>query len=149
MHGADEDDLVVAAATPSTVKAAAAFVALAGLFVALTGLQAISFRWSQPWRNAMPLVFLALGVAMIPLGAMLYRGRAFAAIGGLACAGICALGTCTWFVVTWGSVFSLMNIAAVPLCVLGALFSGLSIPATRRMAEARARLADQGLDVGF
>ena len=144
-----EDDLIVAAATPTEVKAAAAFVALAGLFVALTGLQVVSVRWVEAWRNVIPMFFLAVGVALVPIGAALYRGRFGAAIAGLALCTLCVLATCTWFVATWGSVFSLMNIAAVPLSVLGALLSGLSLPGTRKMAQARARLADEGMDVGF
>jgi len=145
----DDDDLVAAAATPMEVRAGAAFMALGGLFVALTGLQVISVTWHEGWRNLVPYVFLAVGGLMVPTGATLYRGSHRSAILGLALCTVATLGTCGWFVTTWGSVFSLMNVAAVPMAVIGAVLCGLSLPATKKMAEARERLADEGLNLGF
>jgi len=145
----DDDDLVAAASAPMEVKAGAAFVALGGLFVALTGLQVISVTWHDEWRNLVPYFFLGVGGLMVPTGATLYRGNPRAALLGLVLCTLSTLGTCGWFVTTWGSVFSLMNVAAVPMAVVGAVLCGLSVPATRKMAEARERLADEGLNLGF
>jgi len=144
-----DDDLMAAASTPTEVKAAAAFVALGGLFVALTGLQVISVTWHDEWRNLAPYLFLGMGALMVPTGAILYRGNPKAALLGLLLCTFSMFGTCGWFITTWGSVFSLMNIAAVPMVVIGAVLCGLSIPATRKMAAARERLADEGLNLGF
>lgn len=145
----DDDVLMEAATTPTEVKAAAAFVALGGLFVALTGLQVISVHWRDDWRNLAPYLFLGIGGLMVPTGAVLYRGNPNAAILGLLLCTFAMFGTCGWFITTWGSVFSLMNVAAVPMAVIGAVLCGLSVPATRKMANARERLADEGLDLGF
>jgi len=144
-----DDDLIAAASAPTEVKAAAAFVTLGGLFVALTGLQVISVNWHDEWRNLAPYLFLGIGGLMVPTGAILYRGNPKAALLGLILCTFAMFGTCGWFMGTWGSVFSLMNIAAVPMAVIGAVLCGLSVPATRKMAAARERLADEGLNLGF
>jgi hypothetical protein len=145
----NDEDLVMAAAPTTEVKAAAAFTALTGLFVALTGVQVVSVHWRDEWMNAMPYVFLSGGPLLLLLAHRTYRGGAKANVGAFALTTFFALGTCGWFLFTWGSVLSIMNMAAIAFSILGSLFCALAMRHTRRMAEARERLADEGMSLGF
>lgn len=145
----NDDDLATAAAPRLEVKGAAACFALAGLFTTLTGVQILGVEWVAAWMNAARYVFLGLGVALFVIGLRIYRGDARANVFGLVVAPLASLFAMVWFVVTFGAILSLMNVVAVGMTGLAALLGLLALRHTRRMADAKARLADEGMSLGL
>lgn len=145
----NDDDLATAAAPSLEVKGAAATFALAGLFTTLTGVQILGVEWMASWMNAGRFVFLGMGVALFVLGLRIFRGDALANLVGVGVAAVAALVGAGWFIATFGSILSLMNVLATGLCGLATLLALLALRHTRRMADAKARLADEGMSLGL
>lgn len=144
-----DDDLMVAGTPTGLVKAASTVLALAGVFIALTGVQVLGARFFEAWVNAVPPLFLVMGIALVPAALSLFRGSMFAAVAAVAIAGLAFLMTSAWFIFTFGSILSLMNVMAVPMAGLGALLGLLALPHVRKMAQAKQRLAEQGMSLGL
>lgn len=146
-YSADAD---IADAEPAAlVKMAAAAQALCGLFVFLTGLQIVGVRGSASFVRLIPYIFMALGASQIVFGAMLLRARRWASLGGVALNGLTALTMVSWFVYSFGSITSCIGMLCVPLSGLALLLGAFSVPAVKRTADARQRLADQGMNLGL
>ncbi len=144
-----DDDLMTAGTPTGLVKAASIVLALAGVFVALTGAQVLGTRFYVEWANAVPPALLALGLCLIPAALSTFRGSMLAAILAVTFGGLAFLLCSGWFIYTFGTVFSLMNVLAVPMAGLGALLGLLAFPHVRKMAQAKQRLADQGMSLGL
>ena len=145
----NDDDLTIAATPNVEVKGAAACFAIGGLFLVLTGVQILGLRWYASWMNLGKWAFFALGALTFVLGLRIFRGDARANAIGVGVAGIDALFGAGWFVLTFGAILSLMNVLAVVVCALAAVLAIFSLKHTRRMSEARARLADEGMSLGL
>ncbi len=146
---ASDDDLALAAAPNLEVKGAAGSCALSGLLLVLTGVQILGVRWIDEWMNYGRFVFIALGVVLFVLALRIYRGDHRANLVALGVAGLAAAVGAGWFFVTFGSVLSLMNVAAVGMTGLATLLCLFSLGRTKKMDAARRRLADEGMSLGL
>jgi len=145
-------DSDVAATAPTTmVKVAASLQALCGLFWALAGLQSVvSLTFRSPFVGAMPWLMIVGGIAMIALGAKIYRAHGTAAIAGAMLGAVCALAMASWFIGTMMiGVFSCISLLVMPLALGACITAVLAIGPSRQASAARQRLADQGLDLGL
>lgn len=144
-----EDDLIAAAAPTALVKIAAVAMGLSGVLVALSGLQVAGGFFAYVWLEALAYALLGLGVAQVVLAALVYRARAWAAYLGAANGVLMALAITGWFIATLGSFFSCLVVIAIPVSGLAALLAVAAVFPVRRAAEARQRLADEGLNLGL
>ena len=137
-------------ADPSAlVKMAAAVQALAGLFVGLTGLQLVGTRWVAGWPDYAPYVLLALGASHVFLGATVFRARNWAAVTSAGLGVVTALVMIGWLFYVFTTIMSCILYVAVPFAVLNAILSFVALSGVRTTAEARRRLAEQGMNLGL
>ncbi|MFW5921232.1 MAG: hypothetical protein ACOCUS_05275 [Polyangiales bacterium] len=133
------------------VLAAAAFQVLTGLSVVLTGLQpmlfGVRYRDIFDW---MPWVLVVAGVIAMVFGAAVGRAREWAAVSGAALSVVLLLGMLAWLVANlmWG-VFSCPGMLAVPLALAASVLGVLAVKPCMRATEARRRLRDEGMELGF
>lgn len=139
-----------AAEPPGVVKIAAAVQALAGLFVGLCGLQVVTgVVWAHAWMGAIPYVLLLIGGGAIFMAANQYRARAWAGVGSAVYDAVLALVATGWGMFSFTGMFSCMTVVAVPLALLSGLLSLLAMKGVKDTADARRRLADQGMGLGL
>lgn len=104
-------------------------------------------------EGAVALVpYLMVGLAALfgALAVKVYRGRPWAAIGGLVLAILTSLGMALWFLLSAASGFiSLLALLVPMLAAVAAVFSGLAIGPCLRAAQARRRLAASGVPMDF
>lgn len=143
------DDFITAGTPHLIVTLGSVAGALAGLFVALTGAQLLGARFIAAWMNLGCFFFIGVGVAMIPAAFQTYRGVFPAAVGMIILSTIGFLVMAGWCVLTCGSVFSLMNLLAIPVSALATLLVGLGLPKVKLMSDAKRRLAEQGFSLGL
>lgn len=145
----DDADADLEKAEPSAlVRLAAVAQALTGLLVGLCGLQLVGSLLG--WPRFVPWVQLALGPLQLYLGAMVFRARPWAAFAGAGLGGVAALLMVGWLVfLASRAAFSCMVFVTAPLSVLSALLAVAAIGGVSQTAEARRRLADQGMNLGL
>lgn len=144
-----EDDLEIAGSATAKVKAAVVCTIMGALFLLLTGVQLIGTVFRADWMNIPKYVFLGSGVLLIGLSVRTFRGRLTDAIGASALSPLACLAAALWFIVTFGSILSLMNVFAVVMLGVATLLQFLAFSDVRRMSAARQRLADDGLSLGL
>ena len=143
------DDDFAAAAPTTVVRACSGVLMVAGLLTALTGLQLV-LSYLIGALALVPYVLLVLGVAGIALGWMAGRARWWAATFGLALAVLLAFVNLGWFVYAVANGFySCMSMVSVPAAIGAAVAMVFTLQPVKRATLARARLRDQGLDVGI
>ncbi len=143
----DDADL---AAPSLLVRIAGRVVLVAGVFTVLLGVQTLSnLRMVGLWMVVPPLQLLG-GAAMAVCGWKLSRARGWAALAALIVSALSAVTTTLWSVVALlNGYVSLLSFMVVVGGVAGAVMAGLTIGECRRADAARARLAEQGLDMGL
>jgi hypothetical protein len=143
-------DEIHAAQPPLIARVGGGIVLGAGALAILLAIQTFSGFWVSPGFTIFLAVIAVLGAATGAVGLMIMRARAWAAIAGVACAGLLFLATTTWLVASMGSgLLSLFAMGAPLLSLTAAVFAGGSIGPCRRASAARARLVAQGLDLGI
>jgi len=140
---------IQAAEPPILVKFASVAQGLAGLFVGLTGLQMVDFRWRVEWASYVPYCLLFLGAAGLGMSAMLYRSRRWAGIASPILGAVTALTMVGWLFHVLTNVFSCIMWVAVPLSCLSTILSAVSVGPVLRTAAARRRLSDRGMNLGL
>ena len=132
------------------VKIAAAVLGVAGLMIALVGLQLIGLHFYRyPELGYVKFGYMLSGVVSIALAAQLYRARPWAPIAAGAVASLTAIALFAWLVFLFADVFSCLAIISLPLMGLSAILAFASIPAVQKTVAARNRLASQGMPLGF
>jgi hypothetical protein len=144
-------DADVSAAQPNVVvKLSAALYALTGVFVALCGLQLVSFEFYEyPILAALPYVLIGGGAGLLYLGTRVYRARTWAALGALGLAPALLLVLGGWIAYSVTAVFSCMVLLSLPLLVLSCVLGAVALGGVRRAAAARARLDAAGMSLGL
>lgn len=145
------DDADMAAAAPSTiVRMASGLVMVAGLAVALVGVQnLVGFRITGGYF-AMLVGLVVLGVVAIGVGWVHGKARAWAALASLVIAVLMLLAAGTWLVVSFmGGGLSVMALGAVGLSGVAVVIVPFSLGPSRRATEAQTRLRDAGMDLGL
>ena len=143
-----DDDFATAAPT-TAVRLCSGVLMVAGLLTALTGLQLV-LSWLVGAVAAVPYVLLALGVSGIAIGWHAGRARWWAATSGLAIAVLLAFVNLGWFVYAAAhGLYSCMSLISVPAAMGAAVAMVFTLQPVKRATLARARLRDQGMDVGI
>lgn len=148
---ADAEELDAALASPSLLVRIAGRVALvSGVFTLLLGVQTLSnLRFAGLWA-VVPVLQLVCGAGLAVSGWKLSRARGWAAISATALGALTALGTTTWTVMALlAGYVSLLSFMVVLGAVASAVMAGITIGECRRADGARARLEEQGLNLGL
>ncbi len=144
-----EDD-IAEAVPPPIARVAGGLVALAGAVVALTGVQTMMIaRIRGPFAST-PWVLLLLGVPHLLLGAMVFRARAWAALVSIVGTALLALTSGAWLVFSLGHfLFSLYALGSPMAAVAALVLSLVALGPCQRASAARARLREQGMNLGI
>lgn len=134
-----------------TVSAAAALNGASGVIAVLTGLQfTTSASFHEPLYNALPWALTALGAVQAGLALMVLRNHHGATIAVSFVALLVAIAAVAWAGLAWSSGFgSPMAIVEIPLAGCAAILAPFALGPTRRARDARRRLQDSGMDLGF
>lgn len=144
-----EDD-IAAATPPLLARVAGGVVVLAGLVVALTGVQTTMIvRLFWPFAIG-PWLQMGLGLPALVVGALVFRARAWAALVAIGLMLLLTLVGAGWlYVSVTHGLFSLFAVGS-PFVAMGALvLSILSVGPCQSATDARARLAAQGMSLGI
>ncbi|MGD0528292.1 MAG: hypothetical protein ABSE49_24365 [Polyangiaceae bacterium] len=143
-----EDDVAAAVPTP-LVRVAGAAIALAGGVVGLTGLQTLMFTM-RGYVALAPYLLIGTAVPHLLLGIMVFRARAWAALASIVGCLLLSLVSGAWLVVAIGHLlFSLYALLAPMASAAALVFAFLALAPCTRATAARARLRDQGMDLGI
>jgi hypothetical protein len=132
------------------MRAGGGAVLAAGALVLLVSLQTFTGFTLSTTATAVLLVVTLFGLASAVAGLMLMRARAGSAVAGLIASGLLFLASTGWLLFSLsGGLFSLFALLAPMVAFLAIVLSAVSLGPCRRVSEARARLAAQGLDLGM
>jgi hypothetical protein len=141
---------IMAAQPPPVVRAGGGAVLAAGALVLLVSLQTFTGFTLSTTATAVLLVVTLFGLASAVAGLMLMRARAGSAVAGLVASGLLFLASTGWLLFSLsGGLFSLFSLLAPGVASLAIGLSAVSLGPCRRVSEARARFAAQGLDLGI
>lgn len=143
------DDEMSAAQPSLIVKLAALAYAIAGVLVALCGVQLLTMLLDgYEIPTPLPYLLIAGGVGLLYLGARVFRARTWAAFAALGLAPVLLLILVGWLAYSVTAIFSCIVLVCPPMLALSALLGGVSLGGVRRAAAARARLDAAGLSLG-
>lgn len=125
-------------------------MALAGIVVALTGAQTLAMVTIRGPLAAMPYVLALLGVIEIAAGTLVFRARAWGAIGALVGSAMCVLASGFWLLVSMGhGLLSLYALASPFVSIVAGIMAVVALGPCERASAARRRLREQGMDLGI
>jgi hypothetical protein len=144
-----EDD-IAAATPPLMARVAGGADALAGLVVALTGVQTLTLVELRAPYAAAPWVLVALGLTTVVLGVFVFRARVVAAIAAIGAGGLLVLASGAWLVLSFThGLFSLFAMAAPFVATAALVLTFLALGPCQRASAARDRLSAQGMNLGI
>jgi hypothetical protein len=147
-QNAEED---IAAATPPLIaRIAGGLVALAGLVLALTGVQTLAMVTIRGSLSMVPYVLALLGVIEIAAGTLVFRARAWGAIAAIGMSFVAVLTSGFWLLVSMGhGLLSLYAMASPFVSLVGGIMAIVAMGPCERASAARRRLREQGMDLGI
>jgi hypothetical protein len=147
-HNAEED---IAAATPPVIaRIAGGLVALAGIVVALTGVQTLAMVTIRGPLATVPYVLALLGVIEIAAGTLVFRARAWGAIAAIGTSVVNVLASGFWLLVSMGhGLLSLYALASPCVSIVAGVMAIVAMGPCERASAARRRLRAQGMDLGI
>jgi len=147
-HSAEED---IAAATPPVIaRIAGGLVALAGMVVALTGVQTLAMVTIRGPLALVPYVLALLGAIEIAAGTLVFRARGWGAIGAVGTSFVNVLASGFWLLVSMGhGLLSLYALASPCVSLVGGIMAVVAMGPCERASAARRRLREQGMDLGI
>jgi hypothetical protein len=144
-----EDD-ILAAAPPFLSRVAGGIVALAGVVVALTGLQTLLIVTVRGFFAVAPYVLLLLGAGEVVLGAVVFRARVWGALVAAGTSLVLVILSAVWLFFSFGhGLLSLFALTAPFGSGAAAVLAFLAIEPSQRASAARARLREQGMNLGI
>lgn len=147
-----EDLLDPSLTQPDTmVTFAAVFYAIGGLLTATTGLQSVtSLVFFVLLLKIVPWAQLVFGVALVVIGARVYKTRLRAAQLGVGLASMAFALNLGWLIYGLSnSIFSCAAIMALPLNLGAVVFGILALKPCARAEAVREKLLEEGLELGF
>jgi hypothetical protein len=140
---------IQAARAPTIVRAAGGAVLGAGALVLLVVVQTFTGFGLSSRATVFLAVLALIAAGAVGAGVLLMRARAGSAVFGLVASIVLFLATCAWlFFSVAGGLLSAFGLLSPVVGLLGIGLSAAAIGPCRQVAEARARLAAQGLDLG-
>lgn len=144
-----DDDDMDALSQLGMARAAGAATAVAGLSTVLSSLQTWLMVRFAGVLVAAPWLVLAMGVFAIYLGAKLAGAHRWAAVATVAYAGVLFVVTTGWAITTYLLHFTAFFLLLSPVASITSLvLAVVAIPTCDRAERARARLAQQGIELG-
>ena len=140
----------IAAATPTSLcRAAGGMLGAAGFVTTAVAVQIFSTLKVYGWFNIVLASMVIVGLCSLPLGAMILRGRDWAASIAVVLAPVMFLLCCTWVFLSFrGGVFSMLALMSVGLSMFASALVPLAMKDCDKSSEARRTLARAGLDLG-
>lgn len=152
---ASDKDLAAIEAS-SLVKASSATHGIAGVTVALTGIQFVTSGSFYEWSlNLVPWALVLLGVVQAGVALLVLRNHHPAAIAGVLVGGASFLGSLAWIaLIAWlatqgAYILSIVALASAPAAGAAALLAPFTLSHTKRGWEAKKRLQAAGIELGF
>lgn len=135
----------------ASVSAAAALNGMSGLIATLTGLQfTTSASFHDPLYDAVPWSLVGLGVVQLGLALLVLRNSHAATIAVSLLAPVIAVVAVGWaLLASSNGIWSPIAMCEVPLAGTAALLAPFALGPTRRARDAKRRLQDSGMDLGF
>jgi hypothetical protein len=144
-----EDD-IAAATPPLLARVAGGADALAGLLVALTGVQTLTLVNLRAPYTLAPWVLVALGLPTVVLGTFVFRARAIAAIAAIGAGVVLVLASSAWLILSFThGLFSLFAMASPFVAAAAMVLTILALGPCQRASSARERLSAQGMNLGI
>jgi FtsH-binding integral membrane protein len=142
------DALLDRARIPTTIKAAAITLALAGLMCAIWGVQNVTLvRWVGLYAVG-PWALMVLGAAGIGVSAKLVRARRWALGAGIASAVALLVTSLVFFILSGLSgVYTMLSVMGAAASISAVIFTVLAAGPFRELMETRRRLRDAGYDL--
>jgi asparagine N-glycosylation enzyme membrane subunit Stt3 len=149
-NGDGQDADLQAITVPSSVKVGGGTLLLLGVLTLVLCLQTSLVVRFNAIGTPIVLLMFAIGLASALVGYYLTRGSGKAAVSGTVLAVVSFFLLAAWVGFSlYNGLLSLLSISLLPLSLLAATFSALSISWARRADLARERLRAQGLDLGL
>jgi hypothetical protein len=133
---------------PTSVKTAAAALALTGLACGMLGVQNLTLvHWLGAWIIP-PLVLLVGGAAALVVGAKLMHARRWSLWAALVTSSVLSLGCVAFLVLSvMSGVFSSIAVLAACGAVIALVLTAVAVGPFRGLQATRARLRDAGYDL--
>ncbi len=148
LPAAEEDALIVNGT--SLNRGASAITAIGGLLTALLGAQLLELNFRVAAMNAIPYVWIIVGVTLILLATRLYRARRIATLASAAVAGVSVVLLLAWAIYGFSrGIISCLAFLAPATLMLATLFCAFAIKPAIKAEAARKRLSDEGIELGF
>ncbi len=147
---ADAERDIAESSPPVLARVAGGVVGLAGLVVALTGAQTMMMVRVHGLLAAAPWALIGLGLVEAGLAALVFRARAWGVGVAIGVSFTLVLSSSAWLLVSVGSgLLSLYALAGPAVSLAAAVLSLLVMGPSQRASAARARLKEQGMDLGI
>jgi hypothetical protein len=145
----NEDADYEALAVPRIAKFGGGALLFLGVMTLVLCLQTLLMLRMTLFTTPIMALMLLLGVGCAVLGFRITRADGKAAIGGTFIAAFTSLLSGAWFAYCWlYDIVTALAAALVPIALLALVLCALSIDGARQADRARARLRQQGLDLG-
>ncbi|MDQ3034571.1 MAG: hypothetical protein M3Y87_19335 [Myxococcota bacterium] len=134
-----------------TVSAAAALNGMSGVIAVLSGVQfTTSAAFHDPLYNVVPWALVGLGVVQLGLALLVMRNSHGATIALSFLAPLITMVALGWAMLAWTNGFhSFIAVCEIPLAGSAAVLAPFALGPTRRARDAKRRLQDAGMDLGF
>jgi hypothetical protein len=144
-----EDD-IMAASPPVFARVAGGLVALAGVIVALTGLQTLLLVTVRGLLAPAPYVLLLVGAGEAFFGATVFRARVWGALAAVGASLVLVVLSAVWLVFSFRhGLLSLFALTAPFGSAAAAVLAFLAVAPCQHASAARARLREQGMSLGI
>jgi hypothetical protein len=148
--GADAERDIVEASPPRIARIAGAAVALAGVLVFLTGAQTLAVVSIRGALGLLPWALAVLGAGELVLASLVFRARAWSVVAAVAASFVLMMAAGVWLIVSLSHGLFQLYAFGAPFASLGAaVMALLAMGPSQRASAARARLKQQGMDLGI
>ena len=148
--GVDAERDIAEASPPRIARIAGAAVALAGVLVFLTGAQTLAVVSIRGPLGLLPWALAVLGAGELALAAMVFRARAPGVVAAIAASFLLVMVSGVWLVMSLShGLFQLYAFGAPVASLGGAVMALIALGPSQRASAARARLKQQGMDLGI
>jgi hypothetical protein len=147
---ADAERDIAEAAPPTSARIAGGVVALAGALVLLTGVQTLAVVSIRGALGLAPWALVVLGAVELMLATLVFRARAWSVVGAAAVSFVLMTAAGLWLMVSLShGLFQLYGFAGPFVSLGAAVMALLAMGPSQRASAARARLKQQGMDLGI
>jgi hypothetical protein len=146
----DAERDIAEASPPTIARVAGGAVGLAGVLVFLTGAQTLAVVSIRGALGLAPWALVVIGAAELVLATLVFRARAWSVVAAAAVSFVLMMAASGWLVVSLShGLFQLYGFAGPVVSLGAAVMALLAMGPCQRASAARARLKQQGMDLGI